>query len=139
MPLLTSSQLDSVKELWEVKHGVYVMQSVDDPSLFRFGSLGLKSANPAIVRLGQCHVPDPEDPAQIKTRWRYVLIDHMEGPDTPEIRLAEKALKESFKQKLASPVSWIGQKDRFRLEPTTTRDAEAAVAEVRRIARLALR
>jgi hypothetical protein len=142
MPLLSLPQLDSIDELWKVTHGVYLMQSVDDPCLFRFGSLGLKSPNPAVVRLGQCYVLDQTH--NRKARWRYILIDDMNGQRNA-IHAAEKALKDVFfnaPNKLSAiQISRIGGADRFRAcgpEPVTTCHAEVTRARVCCVARVAL-
>jgi hypothetical protein len=141
MPLLLTHELDSVNALWNVTHGVYVMQNVECGCLFRFGSLGLKSPNPAVCRLEQCFGWTDLANA-VMERWRYILINSMMDQEAiNRIQQAEDALYIAFLEMedpiAGVPIERIGRMDRFRAFPnlvcneglsSTARDAVCRVA-----------
>lgn len=92
MRILTEAELDSVDELSRISKAVYVMQSIQDERLFRFGCLGGRDPNSyitAIRRLAQCG----KRIGQVEESWRYAIICDLADYDCARITEIERSLR----------------------------------------------
>lgn len=111
---LSNDELNSIEELAKVRKAVYLMQSIENPTWFRFGGIGVADgqANTPIKRLSQC---TNIDNGEVTYQWRYVaMIKYKNEVSGAFIRSKEKILRDYF---FTSPGEYrelrIGRKDGF--------------------------
>jgi hypothetical protein len=121
---LCKDDLDRISEVIKVRRGIYVMQLVEYPNVFRFGAIGTKenSMNNGIRRLGQID--------HGKTICRYVkLFRFKDNYSHISVKGHEDKLKIEFKK--IEKFQWIGGQDRFKVvDVVDSAAAEKLVAEV---------
>ena len=93
MKLLSTSDLDIVKILNDVRKGIYIMQCKENSEYFRFGAIGVqRDSNTGIKRLGQCVLIEE---GKVITTYEYIcMIRYPESFDREQLKSHERILKE---------------------------------------------